>query len=301
MNKNILRKITFNGLGILSVVGLSASFRTYQILQSELVPENTVISDDLNLLGGLSLPILFFVAIYHLILFMYALQQYADDPKPLFLHSAYVAALILSGINILTDYTILTDIGHEYLYWDVSSYWLYLYICNAVHLAVVAFGLVKTWHTPPLRLAALFEQIRSGDDKLYRSMHQIGLMSAVIGLIGLVWALVIDLTEPYKAMWLFVVMIFALIPVGFMVIYWGIRNRKKPVRKWMDEKQFSDMAFGALSMCVFVLPLLVVFAMISSLNVLPLSGQAWLLFSFFFMLLFYFAVMVIKNNEKIME
>jgi hypothetical protein len=301
MNKNILRKITFNGLGILSVFGLSFCFRVYQILQAELVPEKPVPSDEMNLLGGFTVLILFFVAIYHLILFMYALQKYAEDPEPLFMHSAYVVALILSGINIFTDYTILTDISHEYPYWDVSAYWMYLYICNAVHLAVVAFGLVKTWHTPPIRLAALFEQIRSGDDKLYRSMHQIGLMSAVIGLIGLVWALLVDLTEPYKTMWLFVVMIFALVPVGFMVVYWGIRNRKKPVRKWMDEKQFSDMAFGALSMSAFMLPLLVVFAVVSYLNVFLLNATAWLLFSFFFMLLIYFAVMVIKNNEKIIE
>ena len=166
MNKNILRKITFNGLGILSVMGLSFCFRAYQILQAELVPEKPVPSDELNLLGGLTVPILFFVAIYHLILFLYALQKYADDPKPLFFHSAYVVALILSGINILTDYTILTDIGHEYPYWDISGYWIYLYICNAVHLVVVAFGLLKTWHTPPIKMAALFEQIRSGNEKI---------------------------------------------------------------------------------------------------------------------------------------
>ena len=300
MNKNVFRKAMFNGLGILSALGLITCFGIYHTLQIRLVPGQPL-TDEINSLGGISVPILFFVAIYHLILFVYALQQYADDPKPLFFHSAYIVALILSGINILTDYTILTDIGHEYPYWDISGYWLYLYICNVVHLLIVFYGLVKTWQTPPIRMKALFEQIRTGDDKLYRSLHQIGLMSAVIGLIGLVWALVTGFAEPYKTMWLFVVMIFALVPVGFMAIYWGIRNRKKPARKWMDEKQFSDMAFGALSMSAFMLPLLVVFAVISSLNVFLLSGQTWLLFSFFFMLLFYFAVMVIKNKEKIME
>ncbi|MBI9051442.1 MAG: hypothetical protein JEZ00_18600 [Anaerolineaceae bacterium] len=235
MNKNTVRKITVNSLGILSVLGLIICFGIYRKLQIELIPANPVPSSELDFIGGLSVIILLIAAIYHVILFIYALQKYSTETGNLFLHSVYIVGLILSGTNILTDFTILTDIGHEYPYWDVSGYWIYLYLLNAVHLVIVAIGLVQTWSAPKLNIAGLFEQIRKGDDKIFRSMHQIGLISAGIGIGGSIWAMYVDVLEKFQAAWLLIVVILALFPYGFMLIYWGIRNSKKPMRAYSGE------------------------------------------------------------------
>lgn len=299
MMKDNLRKILVNGLGIISALGLLACFYIYRTLQAGLIPANPVPSDEIYRLGGFPLPILVITAIYHLILLVYVLQRYRNGEGRLFLRSLYLVVLIFSGINLLTDYTILTDIGHEYLYWDISAYWTYLYLCNAFHLGTVVIGLVLFRQAPALQLRGLFNKIRQGDDTVFRSIHQIGLISALVGLVGVIWVLLVDITEKYQAGYVLTAVVFALFPWVSMVVYWAIRNGRKPVREWMDEKQFSDMAFGALFMAFFCMPLIIVLATLSALHIVNFPAYAWLMLVFIAMLLIYSMVMVLKNRQDL--
>jgi hypothetical protein len=298
MDKHIFRKILINALGLVSVLGLLGCFYIYRTLQPMLIPANAVITPEMDRLGGWPVPILFLTAIYHVFLLLFTLQRYQSEPRSLFLHSLYVVALILSGINILTDITILTDIGHEYPFWDVSGYWIYLYLCNAFHVLVVGIGLVLNRNVPPVQLRDLFQQIRSGDDAIFRSLHQIGLISACIGIIGMIWVILAEVTERFEAAYLLVAVVFALFPRMAMLMYWGIRNSKKPVQQWMDEKQFSDMAFGSLIMTSIAMPLIVVAAILSAVNAVNFPAYAWLMLVFLIMLLIHSLVMVLKNKEE---
>jgi hypothetical protein len=299
MKNNNLRKIVINSLGMLSFLGLLGSLWIYKTLQPQLIPANPNPTPEMNLIGGLPVPILFISAIYHVILFLYALQFYRSTPRHLFLHSFFVVGVILSGINLLTDLTILTDIGHEYPYWDVSSYWIYLYLDTVFHLGIVGLGLFLNWKAPELRLKDLFQQIRNGDDFIFRSMHQMGLICAVIGFVGIYWAVKYDVGESYKAGYVLLAVIFALFPRAFMVAYWGIRNSKKPLQEWMDEKQFSDMAFGSLVMTTVSMPLIVVAAVLSALDLIHIPAYAWLMLVFMLMLGCHSLVMVWKTDYKI--
>ncbi len=293
------KKVIINFLGILSFLGLLVSFWIYKTLQPVLIPANPQPSPEMNSLGNLPVFVLFINAIYHLILFQVALQQYRTGPRVLFLHSLYIVAVILSGINLLTDFTILADISNEYLFWDVSNYWAYLYLDTVFHLGIVGLGLVLTWNAPEFRLKDLFQQIRNGDDLIFRSIHHMGLICAVIGLVGIYWAVKMDVGESYRAGYVLAAVIFALFPRAFMVVYWGIRNHKKPLRDWMDEKQFSDMAFGSLLMTTVSMPMIVVFAILSALEVIQLPVYAWLMLVFMIMLLVHSLVMVWKNRMQI--
>jgi hypothetical protein len=299
MKNDNLRKIVINSLGILSFLGLLGSLWIYKTLQPQLIPVNAIPTPEMNSLGNLPVPILFISAIYHVILFLYALQFYRSAPRYLFLHSLFVVGVILSGINLLTDLTILTDIGHEYLYWDVSSYWMYLYVDTVFHLGIVGLGLLVNWKAPELDLKGLFQQIRNGDDLIFRSMHQMGLICAVIGFVGIYWAVRYDVGESYRAGYVLLAVIFALFPRAFMVAYWGIRNSKKPLREWMDEKQFSDMAFGSLIMTTISMPLIVVAAVLSALDVIRIPAYAWLMLVFMLMLGSHSLVMVWKNRMEV--
>jgi len=61
---------------------------------------------------------------------------------------------------------------------------------------------------------------------------------------GIYWAIMMNVGEAYRVGYVLIAVVFALFQYTFMLIYWGIRNHKKPLRDWMDEKEFSDMAFG---------------------------------------------------------
>ena len=296
MKKYNLRKMGFNLLGILSFLGLLGSLWIYRTLQPQLIPANAIPTPEMNSLGNLPVPILFISAIYHVILFLYALQFYRSEPRILFLHSLYVVGLILSGINLLTDVTILADIGNEYPYWDINGYWVYLYLDTVFHLGIVGLGLVFTWNAPEFRMKDLFQQIRNGDDFIFRSIHHMGLICAVIGFVGIYWAVRYDVGESYRAGYVLLAVVFALFPRAFMVAYWGIRNSKKPLLEWMDEKQFSDMAFGSLVMTTVSMPLIAGFAILSGMQVIQMPGYAWLMLVFMLMLGCHSLVMVWKNS-----
>ncbi|MBI9050678.1 MAG: hypothetical protein JEZ00_14750 [Anaerolineaceae bacterium] len=73
------------------------------------------------------------------------------------------------------------------------------------------------------------------------------------------------------------------------------------MREWMDEKQFADMAFGSLTMSYFSMPIIIIFAVLSALEVIGFPTYTWLMLVFLIMVFIHSLVMVIKNQESLIE
>jgi len=95
---------------------------------------------------------------------------------------------------------------------------------------------------------------------------------------------------------LFALECIALTPFILFSIYWIIKNRNRPLPEWLDEKQVSDTAIGALVATITALPLIALFIVLS-LNVISLPAPFWLSFLFFTILTAFTGTVIMKNRK----
>jgi len=182
----------------------------------------------------------------------------------------------------------------------VSEQWLILYGFTVFHLITIIFGTLYI-KKDIITGIHLFEEIKSGNDALFLSMHQIDFFCGLLGICGVIFPLSgimsTAFTERYRESWMILLSGLALTPFILFSIYWIIKNRNRPFTEWLDEKQASDTAIGALAATVIALPLIALFVILS-LSVISLSAPFWLSF-LFFMILTAFTGTVIMKTRKI--
>ncbi len=283
-----------NILAALSLIGIVYCVITFLYIQPRLTPETTTLPQLIRTLGNITLPIYIILGIYHLVLLVSALKLFADKVKGTFLHSVYVVVLILSGITLCSDITLLSDIGKEYMIWDVTSQWWLLYGFMAVHLVVVIYGTISRIKNHD-KGQPLFEAIRAGNDTLFVGMNQIGFVCALIGIAGVFSSRIDAITQPYQIGYMLLLSGLAIVPLISFFIYWAIRNRSKPVNGWFDEKQVSDSSTAALTALAFMMPLTIA-AIIISLFVTDLPPSFWLALLFFATLGAFTGKIMLKNR-----
>ncbi len=283
-----------NLLAALAILGIVYCIAAFLYMQPRLTPELPALTDTIRNLGNCTIPAYIFIGIYHLILLVSALKTLADKEKSSFSHSIYVALLILSGVTLLSDVSLLSDIGKEYTLWDVSGEWLLLYGFIALHFIVMIYGTYsRIKNRAPEQ--KLFEAIKNGNDVLFVAMHQIGFVCAFLGLASVIVSLISDVAQPYRTALMLLLSGLAVIPLVSFAVYWGIKNRRKPVSVWVDEKQMFDSAIGALIANAITLPLIVLLIAASLIEV-TLPPSFWLALIFFINLGVFTATIMLRNR-----
>lgn len=290
---------TANILAVFSIIGIVYCVFTFLYIQPRLTPETTTLPQLIRTLGNFTLPIYVILGIYHLVLLVSALKLFVDKVKGTFVHSFYVVVLILSGITLCSDITLLSDIGKEYVLWDVSSQWWLLYGFMAVHLVVVVYGTISRIKNHG-KGQPLFEAIRAGNDTLFVGMNQIGFVCALIGIAGVFSSRIEAITQPYQTGYMLLLSGLAVAPLVSFFIYWAIRNRSKPVAGWFDEKQVSDSTAAALTALAVMMPLTIA-AIITSLFVTTLPASFWLALLFFATLGAFTGRIMLKNKIVVID
>ena len=283
-----------NILAALSVIGIVYCVIAFLYIQPRLTPETTTLPQLIRTLGNITLPIYILLGIYHLVLLVSALKLFVDKVKGTFFHSFYVVVLILSGITLCSDITLLSDIGKEYRFWDVTSQWWMLYGFMSVHLVVVIYGTISRVKNHG-KGQPLFEAIRTGNDTLFVGMNQIGFVCALIGIAGVFSSRIKAITQPYQTGYMLLLSGLAIAPLVSFFIYWAIRNRGKPASTWFDEKQISDTSFGALIALCVCLPLLVLLTA-GSMIFTTLPAPFWLILTFFITLGVFSGAVILRNR-----
>ena len=103
-------KTLFSILGIASLVMLAYCLVAYIYLQSTMTPDLPELTEGIKTIGNMTIPALAVVGVYHLVLLFNALKTI----KASFINSFYIVCIVLSGITLLSDLTLLSDIGKEY-------------------------------------------------------------------------------------------------------------------------------------------------------------------------------------------
>jgi len=269
-------KKMFMGLGTLAVLGMVYCFWAYSRLRPILVPENVELPPLVdNLTIGIVLAV-FVMAVYHLFLLVFSLRRLTSQEMPRFFNAAFFAGVVLSGLLILNDAALLHDLGAEYLYWDISMEWTLLLVISGYQMVVMLVGLVLQARTAPLTVGKLFERIRRGDDVVFISLNQVGLVCALLGMALLAPPYLLSLGERYVAGWLLALAGLAAAPLGSLAAYWLLRNRQKKLNALLDEKQIMDLTFGAFLAFGCVALGLLVYVLLAARGVIDLNQPVYI-------------------------
>lgn len=295
-NKNLIKNI----LAFASILGMSYCFAVFIYTQTSL-KATAPVSETVTGLGYFVLPAMFLAGIYHVLLLFRALKALAGKQKNIFIHSLYIYMIILSGITLLSDVTIISDIGKEYSLLDVSGQWHILYVFTLFHIAVMILGTIFIKNAVGTHL---LEEIKNGNDAMFISMNQIGIMCGVLGIAGVIVSVSGTMEniilETYRAAWMMFLSCLALFPLVLFIIYWAIKYRKKPLAVWLDEKQALDSAIGALVSTLIALFLIVIF-MIISIFAVDLPAILWLSIIFFIYLITFSGTILTRNRFNTQE
>lgn len=289
-------KLLINAFGLLSMIGMVVCFLIYLHIQPLLTPEMPIPTPEIQILGPITIPLIFLAGIYHIFLLLFALESFSNDINHIFAHSLYIALILLSGIFILSDVTLLSDIGKEYTLWDVSMEWQMLYGFTIFHIITMVIGFFLNRNRATFKFQKILGAINNGNDALFIAIHQIGLICGLSGVACVILVVYIPIAERFKSAWLMALSFIAVIPWAFIIIYWIIKSRKKPLAAWIDEKQFSDTAIGALIMGGAFMLLIGIFYILDITHTIIMPTSFWFSLMFFIYLLGFSAVIVIRNR-----
>ena len=275
--------------GVLSILGMAYCLAAYFYLRAQLTPAMPEPAPAIDWIGVLALPALAVVGIFHLILLYRAIQRLAGMAAGRFPHSLYLVAIVVSGLLLATEPVQLSEIGKEYVLFDVSGQWLFLIGSTLFHLAVVTVGFFRM--REPAGGA-----VDSRSDAFYTTMHQVGILCGGLGMLGVMSYTQWGVLERYRAFLILPLSALALWPWGTILAFLIFRNRGKPLGAWFDEKQTGDMAAGALCAMMTVMPLLVVLSAVDLRAELEPPLSFWFMQLFFLCLIVFSAAVLIRGG-----
>lgn len=290
------KRAVWNALGILSLTGLVYCLFAYIYMQRMLTPAMADLTATLRTLSWLIPPFLLLAGIYHLFLLVDALKALTGKEERSWVHSVYLLCIVLSGLMLLSDVTLLSDIGKEYTLFDVRQEWRMVYGFTGFHLAVTLWGVLFSFRNNMSRRSLLSGMIQ-GRDTFFVAIHRIGFLCGLLGMLSVFLATtdIIDVALQYKQYWLLLLSGLSIFPLVLVIIYWMVRNRKRLVSDWLDEKQMQDTAIGAMVAMALFMTALIVSGILVLLGVLAFPTFFWLCL-LFFICLTGFSLTVIARN-----
>jgi len=271
MNISLKRlRIASLSLGIIAAccliynLGLFVYLRP-RVLTFEALGEQTIILGDLT---GLSLVLIGF---FHLCTVITLLLQITVQKSASKLKVLVGVIGTISGLFLLSDLALLSDIGKEYVQgWDTSGEWIILFINHGLHalFTILAFPALISGTKRDEQPG----EIAAKDDVLFAAALTTGLLCGGIGLIVVIFAL----ASPLPA-WLIE---YISTPIGIVILLpsllafgvWLFLKRREKVKDWFDEKQLHDISSAALWTLTFTLPCMVTVGVLQRVNG---PGSAW--------------------------
>jgi hypothetical protein len=239
-----------DAIGALSVLGMAYCLAAYAYLIPRLTPNMPEPGESDNRLGAFVALAILVAGVYHLILLVRVIRSLGRMPSGRFLHSLYLVAVVVSGLSLATEPVQLSEIGKEYVLFDVRGQWAFLIVSTIFHLAVMTVGFFYTRRKGS-------GAVESRNDAFYITMHQVGIVCGALGIMGLISFNQWGVPERYQPLLILVLSALALTPWIIILVFLMAGNRTKPLSAWFDEKQATDTAVGALCAMLAAMPAMV--------------------------------------------
>lgn len=258
-------------LTILALILTIMVIGTFLYMQPRLVPQLEQLTP---MLEGMSIFIViayFIMGIFHLVILKTALEWLSGR----LLDSLFLTGVVFSGITLISDAVQLSEIGKEYLYWDVSMQWYFLYGFALVHLIVAVFAFIKVFNKKERPVVT--------GDALFYSLNQMLLIACSTGLAGIIISSIwMPVAIEFMATFIILAIGLSFAPVVLFILYWLWKKRMQSFSDWFDEKQLSDIARSALISFLFSLPVYFTAFTTEAMNSRIFPSYVWIMIIFFF-------------------
>jgi hypothetical protein len=178
---------------------------------------------------------------------------------------------ILSGIMILGDISLLSDIGSEYeMGWQTRGEWLILFVSYGLHILSLILG--QTALIKNLSRKDEPGEIMLKDEVLYLTLQSSGVICGVIGLLGLIVALRVDLSYWMMERITGILSSIILAPYLVTLSIWLFRRRFGESDPGLDEMQAQGV--GKAGIAALIVSLLAGAALFLFQRT-PLANETW--------------------------
>jgi hypothetical protein len=178
--------------------------------------------------------------------------------KTSFLVVAAIAIGIISGLMVLGDIALLSDIGNEYeAGLQTRGEWWILFSSYGLHLVSLVLGLLSLFRNLNQDPGA-DEQVLK-DEVLFLSLISTGIISGWLGLLGVFGALVANISLWMMERIVPILSIIILSPFLVLLVIWLLRGVISDVKPSLDEKQLQDLSAASLWTLVITLPAMMAF------------------------------------------
>jgi hypothetical protein len=211
------------------------------------------------------------IAFFQLFCVIALLSHLIKHKKTSTLVTAAIASGVISGIMILGDISLLSDIGNEYQAgFQTRGEWLILFASYALHLASLVLGLLALIRN--LNQVPRDQEQVLKDEVLFLSLISTGIISGWLGLVGVMGALAADIP-----LWMMqriapMLSIIILSPFLVLLVIWLLRGILSSVKPSLDEKQLQDLSTSSLWTLIITLPVMIVFF---GFQLSSLSRESW--------------------------
>ena len=257
-------------LGFLSVVAVAFNLVIFSILYPQ-VTQLLETDPSWQTYGVVAAINIITIAFYQLFSVIALLVHLVIRKKTSTLVVAAIAFGIISGLMILGDIALLSDIGNEYeAGLQTRGEWWILFGSYGLHILSLVLGIISLLrnlhHDPGPGEHAIKDEV------LFLSLHSTGVICSALGLIGVTAGIFSPLN-----LWMMerIVVVFGLLilsPYLVTLAIWLFRHHMGEVKPGLDEKQFQDLAASGLT--ALVVSLIVTMAFFG-MQISPLAREGW--------------------------
>lgn len=201
------------------------------------------------------------IAFYQLFSVLALLAHLIKHKKTSFLIVAAIAIGIISGLMILGDITLLSDIGNEYeAGLQTRGEWWILFASYTLHILSLILGIISLIRN--LNEATRSEEQILKDEVLFLSLHSTGVICGVLGLVGVAGGLVSQLSLWMMERIVIILSSLVLAPYLVILVIWLFRQRLGEFSSGLDEKQYQDLARAGLATLLVSLSALAIYYLV---------------------------------------
>ena len=228
--------------------------------------------ENLGIVAGLNIII---IAIFHLSSVLTLLAHLIFHKKFSYIQISAVVVGIISGIMIMADLAMLSDIGKEFtIGWQTRGEWTILFMSYGLHVAALTLGLISLINN--LETGVEPSEAIIKDEVLFLSLVSTGVISGWLGLLGVFTAWISDAPIQIMEQIVPVLGLIVLAPFVVILVIWLLRSILSSVRSGLDEKQFHDLAVSGLITLLITLPTMIIYYGFQISTEIPLLHVLWL-------------------------
>jgi hypothetical protein len=198
------------------------------------------------------------IAFYQLFSVIALLAHLVYKKKTSFLVVSAITIGIISGLMILGDITLLSDIGKEYQTgWQTRGEWWILFASYALHILSLVLGIIALFRN--LNRAAESDEMVLKDEVLFLSLHSTGIICGALGLIGVTTGIFTSMKTWILGSITGILSTLILTPYLVILSIWVLRRFWGEARPGLDEKQAHDLGSAGLMTLLIAIPVMMGF------------------------------------------